>query len=122
MTSTYDHRIIQGAESGSFLRRIDQLLQGEDAFYESVAESLGVARERGVERLSRVRVGAPDHVGARGRPLRHGGAGHRAAAGGAGRDVAAQGVPNPRAPRRAPRSARFSRARETRRSCRRTST
>jgi 2-oxoglutarate decarboxylase len=43
MTSTYDHRIIQGAESGSFLRRIDQLLQGEDAFYESVAESLGVA-------------------------------------------------------------------------------
>src|SRR5215216_1643396 len=43
MTSTYDHRIIQGAESGSFLRRIDQLLQGEDEFYESVAESLGIA-------------------------------------------------------------------------------
>jgi 2-oxoglutarate dehydrogenase E1 component len=43
MTSTYDHRIIQGAESGSFLRRIDQLLQGEDDFYESVAESLAVA-------------------------------------------------------------------------------
>jgi 2-oxoglutarate dehydrogenase E1 component len=42
MTSTYDHRIIQGAESGSFLRRIDQLLQGDDAFYESVAEALGV--------------------------------------------------------------------------------
>ena len=43
MTSTYDHRVIQGAESGSFLRRIDQLLQGEDSFYESVAESLGLA-------------------------------------------------------------------------------
>src|SRR3954452_13753313 len=42
MTSTYDHRIIQGAESGSFLRRIDELLQGEDSFYESVAESLGI--------------------------------------------------------------------------------
>jgi len=42
MTSTYDHRIIQGAESGSFLRRIDQLLQGEGEFYESVAESLGI--------------------------------------------------------------------------------
>jgi 2-oxoglutarate decarboxylase len=42
MTSTYDHRIIQGAESGSFLRRIDQLLQGEDEFYESVAESLSI--------------------------------------------------------------------------------
>ena len=42
MTSTYDHRVIQGAESGSYLRRIDELLQGEDGFYESVAESLGV--------------------------------------------------------------------------------
>ena len=40
MTSTYDHRIIQGAESGSFLRRIDELLQGSDEFYEKVAESL----------------------------------------------------------------------------------
>ena len=35
MTSTYDHRIIQGAESGSFLRRIDELLSGADEFYES---------------------------------------------------------------------------------------
>jgi multifunctional 2-oxoglutarate metabolism enzyme len=42
MTSTYDHRVIQGAESGSYLRRIDELLQGEDDFYESVAASLGV--------------------------------------------------------------------------------
>ena len=42
MTSTYDHRVIQGAESGSFLRRIDQLLQGEDDFYEGVAEALEV--------------------------------------------------------------------------------
>ncbi len=37
MTSTYDHRVIQGAESGSFLRRIEELLQGEDDFYEKVA-------------------------------------------------------------------------------------
>ncbi len=43
MTSTYDHRIIQGAESGSFLRRIDELLQGEDEFYESIAESLEIS-------------------------------------------------------------------------------
>jgi 2-oxoglutarate dehydrogenase E1 component len=42
LTSTYDHRVIQGAESGSFLRRIDQLLQGEDDFYESVAADLGI--------------------------------------------------------------------------------
>ena len=43
MTSTYDHRVIQGAESGSFLRRIDQLLQGEDGFYGGVAEALEVS-------------------------------------------------------------------------------
>jgi multifunctional 2-oxoglutarate metabolism enzyme len=42
LTSTYDHRVIQGAESGAFLRRVEQLLQGEDGFYESVAESLGL--------------------------------------------------------------------------------
>jgi multifunctional 2-oxoglutarate metabolism enzyme len=43
LTSTYDHRIIQGAESGEFLRRIDQLLAGSDGFYESVFSSLGLA-------------------------------------------------------------------------------
>ena len=42
LTSTYDHRVIQGAESGSFLRRIEQLLQGEDGFYEALAADLGV--------------------------------------------------------------------------------
>jgi 2-oxoglutarate decarboxylase len=42
MTSTYDHRIIQGAESGQFLRRIDQFLQGEDNFYEELASELGI--------------------------------------------------------------------------------
>jgi 2-oxoglutarate decarboxylase len=42
LTSTYDHRVIQGAESGGFLRRIEQLLQGEDGFYENVATDLGV--------------------------------------------------------------------------------
>jgi 2-oxoglutarate decarboxylase len=42
LTSTYDHRVIQGAESGSFLRRIEELLQGEDGFYEGVARDLGL--------------------------------------------------------------------------------
>jgi 2-oxoglutarate dehydrogenase E1 component len=42
MTSTYDHRVIQGAESGAFLRRVDQLLQGEDGFYQGVLEALGL--------------------------------------------------------------------------------
>src|SRR5437660_22724 len=42
ITSTYDHRIIQGAESGLFLRRIDGLLQGDENFYGGVLESLGL--------------------------------------------------------------------------------
>src|SRR4051794_9493108 len=42
MTSTYDHRVIQGAESGQFLRRFDELLQGENGFYETIFGELGV--------------------------------------------------------------------------------
>ncbi|MCB0962694.1 MAG: 2-oxo acid dehydrogenase subunit E2, partial [Acidimicrobiales bacterium] len=42
VTSTYDHRIIQGAESGLFLKRIQELLMGEDDFYGAVFRSLGV--------------------------------------------------------------------------------
>ncbi|HEY3728380.1 MAG TPA: multifunctional oxoglutarate decarboxylase/oxoglutarate dehydrogenase thiamine pyrophosphate-binding subunit/dihydrolipoyllysine-residue succinyltransferase subunit [Solirubrobacteraceae bacterium] len=42
MTSTYDHRIIQGAESGRFLQRIEALLQGANGFYESLFADLDV--------------------------------------------------------------------------------
>ena len=42
ITSTYDHRIIQGAVSGEFLRTVDQLLQDGERFYEQVAEALGI--------------------------------------------------------------------------------
>ncbi len=42
MTSTYDHRVIQGAESGRFLGLIEDRLQGEHDFYEGVFSSLGV--------------------------------------------------------------------------------
>jgi 2-oxoglutarate dehydrogenase E1 component len=42
MTSTYDHRIIQGAESGRFLQRIAALLGGDESFYESIFADLGV--------------------------------------------------------------------------------
>ncbi len=42
MTSTYDHRIIQGAESGMFLKRIHDLLLGADGFYDEVFASLEV--------------------------------------------------------------------------------
>ena len=36
ITSTYDHRVIQGAESGNFLKLVDQFLQGEHGFYEEI--------------------------------------------------------------------------------------
>jgi 2-oxoglutarate dehydrogenase E1 component len=45
LTSTYDHRIIQGAESGLFLKKIHELLLGQDGFYEGVFRSLGVPYE-----------------------------------------------------------------------------
>ena len=42
MTSTYDHRIIQGAESGMFLQRAHELLIGEHHFYEELFKSIGI--------------------------------------------------------------------------------
>jgi 2-oxoglutarate dehydrogenase E1 component len=42
LTSTYDHRIIQGAESGLFLSHVAECLLGEHGFYEEVFESMGV--------------------------------------------------------------------------------
>jgi multifunctional 2-oxoglutarate metabolism enzyme len=41
MTSTYDHRVIQGAESGVFLQVVEAYLQGEHGFYEQVFADLG---------------------------------------------------------------------------------
>lgn len=41
-TSTYDHRIIQGAESGMFLREINELLLGKDGFYEEIFTALKI--------------------------------------------------------------------------------
>lgn len=45
LTSTYDHRVIQGAESGEFLRRMHQLLLGEDGFYDDIFASLRIPYE-----------------------------------------------------------------------------
>ncbi|MEO5975293.1 MAG: multifunctional oxoglutarate decarboxylase/oxoglutarate dehydrogenase thiamine pyrophosphate-binding subunit/dihydrolipoyllysine-residue succinyltransferase subunit [Ilumatobacteraceae bacterium] len=42
ITSTYDHRIIQGAESGLFLKYVHELLIGEHDFYQNMFRSLGV--------------------------------------------------------------------------------
>ena len=36
MSCTYDHRVIQGAESGMFLARMQALLQGENRFYDDI--------------------------------------------------------------------------------------
>jgi 2-oxoglutarate decarboxylase len=72
MTSTYDHRIIQGAESGRFLAVIEEHLRGEHGFYEDVFGSLGVklgppprqpapaaAAAAARERAARAEPGAP---------------------------------------------------------------
>jgi 2-oxoglutarate dehydrogenase E1 component len=45
LTSTYDHRIIQGAQSGDFLRRIHHLLLGEDGFYDLIFAALQIPYE-----------------------------------------------------------------------------
>ena len=45
ISSTYDHRIIQGAESGLFLKRVHELLMGEDEFYDDIFRSVGVPYE-----------------------------------------------------------------------------
>ena len=42
LTSTYDHRIIQGAQSGDFLRRIHEILLGEDGFYDELFAALRI--------------------------------------------------------------------------------
>ncbi len=45
LTSTYDHRIIQGAQSGDFLRRVHALLLGEDGFYDEIFAALRIPYE-----------------------------------------------------------------------------
>ena len=43
ISSTYDHRIIQGAESGAFLARVHELLIGEHRFYDDIFADLEIA-------------------------------------------------------------------------------
>ncbi|MEM9131601.1 MAG: multifunctional oxoglutarate decarboxylase/oxoglutarate dehydrogenase thiamine pyrophosphate-binding subunit/dihydrolipoyllysine-residue succinyltransferase subunit, partial [Actinomycetota bacterium] len=45
ITSTYDHRIIQGAESGLFLKKVHELLLGEDDFYDRAFADVGIPYE-----------------------------------------------------------------------------
>lgn len=44
LTSTYDHRIIQGAESGAFLAHVAQLLMGQHKFYQQIFLEMGVSQ------------------------------------------------------------------------------
>ncbi|MFJ4898947.1 multifunctional oxoglutarate decarboxylase/oxoglutarate dehydrogenase thiamine pyrophosphate-binding subunit/dihydrolipoyllysine-residue succinyltransferase subunit [Streptomyces sp. NPDC088727] len=45
LTSTYDHRVIQGAASGEFLRILSQLLLGENDFYDEIFKALRIPYE-----------------------------------------------------------------------------
>ena len=107
MTSTYDHRIIQGAESGQFLQVVEQYLQGEHSFYEQVFADLGAqlaaapaptirpappAAEAPTAAHAVVAEAPPERAAAAGRPGRH---------------VADQGPPHARPPRRQARPARL---------------
>ncbi|MFL6465315.1 MAG: multifunctional oxoglutarate decarboxylase/oxoglutarate dehydrogenase thiamine pyrophosphate-binding subunit/dihydrolipoyllysine-residue succinyltransferase subunit [Bryobacteraceae bacterium] len=62
VTCTYDHRIIQGAESGAFLAKLQQLLQGEENFYEEIFRDLKIPympiRWQSDQQLSPGRYGA----------------------------------------------------------------
>ncbi len=97
LTSTYDHRIIQGAESGQFLKALESRLQGESSLLRG-----GLPRPR----RPAARAAAGARATARRRAVDRRGAGRRravrgAAPGRAGRDVRRQGPPHPRPPRRA---------------------
>ncbi len=52
LTSTYDHRVIQGAQSGEYLKRVDELLRGADGFYDAIFTSLGLKRPIGATQPS----------------------------------------------------------------------
>jgi 2-oxoglutarate dehydrogenase E1 component len=64
LTSTYDHRVIQGAESGEFLGRIEALLAGDDGFYDAVFESLGLSAPTGRPAAAAVGAATPARAAA----------------------------------------------------------
>ncbi|TFV83728.1 multifunctional oxoglutarate decarboxylase/oxoglutarate dehydrogenase thiamine pyrophosphate-binding subunit/dihydrolipoyllysine-residue succinyltransferase subunit [Microbacterium sp. dk485] len=42
LTSTYDHRVIQGAGSGEFLKKVHELLTGQRGFYDDIFAALRI--------------------------------------------------------------------------------
>ena len=79
LTSTYDHRIIQGAESGLFLAYVSECLMGKHGFYGEVFESLDIPYEpvrmgagrQCVRRRGRRRPPPPGQAGACADPHQH---------------------------------------------------
>ena len=122
LTSTYDHRIIQGAESGNFLKTLDGLIAGGNDFYERVATDLGL--EASVLAASAPKASLAPPLSAESHAT--GSAIQRepdpgTAPGGPGGDFAAQGFPHPRPPGRPPRPARRQAEGRSRRSTRKRS-
>ncbi len=62
ITSTYDHRIIQGAESGLFLKRVHELLLGEDDFYGRIFADMSVPYEAVKWRIDHGAADAEDPI------------------------------------------------------------
>src|SRR4051812_2465524 len=62
LTSTYDHRVIQGAQSGEFLKAMHELLLGEHGFYDDIFTSLRIPYEpvRWVRDVARTSEGQID--------------------------------------------------------------
>ena len=121
MTSTYDHRIIQGAESGRFLQVVEEYLQGEHGFYEEVFADLGVDARPGAAAAAPAPPPRPPPArdgGARAPPSGAAAGRRGAAAGRPGRDLAGQGAPHARPPRRASSTRSAPSPRATRRSTR----
>jgi 2-oxoglutarate decarboxylase len=62
LTSTYDHRVIQGAQSGEFLKVMQELLLGQHGFYDEIFTSLRIPYEpvRWVRDVARTSEGQID--------------------------------------------------------------
>jgi 2-oxoglutarate dehydrogenase E1 component len=60
ITNTYDHRVIQGADSGEFLATMTRLLTGEDGFYEGIFAALKIPHHPlSMQRDQRAAIGSP---------------------------------------------------------------
>ncbi|MEO5921007.1 MAG: multifunctional oxoglutarate decarboxylase/oxoglutarate dehydrogenase thiamine pyrophosphate-binding subunit/dihydrolipoyllysine-residue succinyltransferase subunit [Pseudolysinimonas sp.] len=61
LTSTYDHRVIQGAGSGEFLKRVHELLIGQNGFYENIFAALRIPYDP-IHWAEDINVDLSDHV------------------------------------------------------------